>query len=92
LLDHLRGAADVEAGEIEIAARRGVGVLHVDDDDGGLVDRDPDRLRPRRQGHQPLLRLDCRLDRQLPLLSAANVDQKWRRGKTLVPSLERRGA
>ena len=44
LFDRRRGAGDVEAREIEIAARRGVGVLHVDDDQRRLGWPQQDRL------------------------------------------------
>ena len=49
LLDRRRRARDVEAREVEIAAGRGIGVLHVDDDQRRLGRAQHDRLGPRRQ-------------------------------------------
>ena len=44
LLDHPGGALDVEAGEVEIAARRGIGVLHVDHDHRRIGGAHPNRF------------------------------------------------
>ena len=63
LLDRRRRAADVEAGQIEIAAGRGVGVLHVDHDQRGLDRRQRQVLRPRGQGDGPAPR-HCRVLRR----------------------------
>lgn len=49
--DRALRAGDVEAGRIDVAADRGIGVLHVDDDEGGVAGMQCERLGARGQHH-----------------------------------------